>query len=67
MHQQIHEYLVSPLSKFQCSLRKGFSAQHCFLMVLKKMKTNRYNKGVLPAVLTDFSKAFDFMPHGLLN
>ena len=66
MHQQIHEYLVSPLSKFQCSLRKGFSAQHCFLMVLKKMKTNRYNKRVLPVVLTDFSKAFDCMPHGLL-
>ena len=66
MHQYIHEHLVSLLSKFQCSFREGFSAQHCFLMVLKKMKTNRYNKGALVAVLTDFSKAFDCMPHGLL-
>ena len=32
----------------------------------QKNEKIRYNKGALVAVLTDFSKAFDCMPHGLL-
>ena len=66
MHQQINKYFESLLSKFQCGFRQGFSAQHCLLVMVKKMKTIRDNEGVFAAVLTDLSKAFDCMPHGLL-
>ena len=66
MHQQISEYFESLLSKFQCGFRQGFSAQHCLLMLVEKMKKIRDNKGVFVGVLTDLSDAFDCIPHGLL-
>ena len=66
MHQQINEYFESLLSKFQCGFRQGFSAQHCLLVMVKKMKKIRDSKGVFAAVLTDFYKAFDCIPHGFL-
>ena len=36
MFKQISEYFEPILSKFQCGFRKGFSAQHCQLAMLKK-------------------------------
>ena len=66
MYQQINEYFESFLSKFQCSFRQGFSAQHFLLGMVKKIKKLRSNKGVFAAVLTDLSKAFDCTSHGLL-
>ena len=63
MHQQINEYFESLSSKFQCGFRKGSSAQHCLLVMFEKI---RDNKGDFAAVLTDLSKAFDCIPHGLL-
>ena len=66
IHQQINKYFESFLSKFQCGFRQGLSAQHCLLVMVKKMKKNRDNKGVFAAVLTGLSKAFECIPHGLL-
>ena len=66
MHQQINEYFESLLSKFQCGFRQGFCAQHCLLVMAEKMKKIRDNKGAFAAVLTDFSKAFNCIPHALL-
>ena len=66
MHKQINEYFESLLSKFQCGFRQGLSAQHCLLVTVEKMKKIRDNKGGFVAVLTDLSKAFDCIPHGLL-
>ena len=51
---------------FLAKLRQTFSAQHCFLVTVEKMKKIRDNKGVFAAVLTDLSKAFDCISHGLL-
>ena len=67
MHQQINEYFESLLSKFQCGFRQGFSAQHCLLVMVKKMKKIRDKKGVFAAVLTDLSKAFDCIRFLKLN
>ena len=53
MHQQISEYFESLLSKFQCGFRQEFSAQHCRLLLVEKMKKIRDNKGVFVGVLTD--------------
>ena len=66
MHQQINKYFESLLSKFQCGFRQGFSAQHCLLVMVEKMKKFRDNKGVFAAVLSDLSSVFDCIPHGLL-
>ena len=61
-----NKYFESLLSKFQCGFKQGFSAQNCLLVMVEKMKKIRDNKGVFAAVLTDLSKAFDCIPHGLL-
>ena len=54
------------LSKYQCGFRKGRSAQHCLLAMLKKWK-NAVDKGkIFGALLTDLSKAFDSLSHDLL-
>ena len=38
MLQQINEYFESLLSKLLCGSRQGFSAQHCLLVMVKKIK-----------------------------
>ena len=54
------------LSKFQCGFRKGFSAQHCLIYMIEKWKKYLDNKGAAGALLTELSKAFDCLNHGLL-
>ena len=67
MYHQINHYFQSLLSELQCGLRQGFSAQHCFLVMVEKMKKkNRDNRGVFAAILTFLSEAFECIPHGLL-
>ena len=61
-----NKYFESLLSQFQCGFKQGFSAQNCLLVMVEKIKKIRDNKGVFAAVLTDLSKAFDCIPHGLL-
>ena len=63
---QLNEYFAKFLSKFQCDFRKGFSTQHCLLVMIKKLGEIRDEKGVFAAVLTDLSKAFDCITHQLL-
>ena len=53
-------------SKFQCGFRKGFSAQHCLLLMIGKWKKTVDNKKVFGAILTDLSKAFGCICHDLL-
>ena len=47
-------------------LLKGFSTQHCLLVMIEKLRKIRDEKGVFAAVLTGLSKAFDCIPHQLL-
>ena len=54
------------LYKYQSGFRKGFNAQHCFLAMLKKWKKATDTKNVFGVLLTDLSKAFDCLPHGLI-
>ena len=57
-------------SKCQCGICKGYSTQHCLLAITERQKTavdNWVNNwGVLGALLTDLSKAFDCIPHDLI-
>ena len=65
LYYEMHNYIESKLSKFQCGFRKGFNAQHCLIGMIEKWKTslNKCSAGVL---LTDLSKAFDCLAHDLL-
>ena len=66
LYDQIPKYLETRFSKFQCGFRKGYSAQHCLLAMIEKWKTGVDNGGVLAALLTDLSKAFDCIPRDLI-
>ena len=66
LFKQISEYFEQFLSKYQCGLRKGFSAQHSLLSMLEKWKSAVDNKKVFGALLTDLSKTFDCLSHDLL-
>ena len=46
--------------------KKGYSAQHCLLMVLETWKEGAGNNKAFGALLTDLSKAFDCQSHNLL-
>ena len=66
MEEQLNVYFENILSKFQCGFRKGFSSQHCLIYMIEKWKKSLDNKGAAGALLTDLSKAFDCLNHGLL-
>ena len=59
MYIQIYEYLNKILSKWQCGLRQGHSAQHCLLVMVEKWRQCLDNGEVSRALLPDLSKAFD--------
>ena len=62
---QLNEYSANFLSKIQCGFRKGFSTQHCLLVMIEKFRKIRDEEGVFATILTDLSKAFDCIPHQL--
>ena len=54
------------LSSLQCGFRKGFSAQHCLIVILENFKNSLDIKKSYGVLLTDLSKAFDCLSHDLL-
>ena len=66
MSNQLSSYFEKILSKFWCNFRKGYSTQHCLLLILEKWKDAVDNKKFFRALLTDLSKAFDCICHDLL-
>ena len=65
-NNQITPFIDQFLSKYQCGFRKRFNAQHWLLAILEKWKKAVETKKAFGALLTDFSKAFDCLPHGLI-
>ena len=63
---QMNLFFNKILSKFQCGFRKNMSAQDCLLSMLEKWRSASDNGKAFGALLTDLSKAFDCLPHGLL-
>ena len=66
LYNQISDFFEEKFSNYQCGFRKGFSAQHCLLVMIKKWRKSIDKGGSFGALLTDLSKAFDCLPHDLL-
>ena len=45
LYYQLNKYFDNKLSKFQCGFRKGFSAQHCLVVMFEKWKKCIDQKG----------------------
>ena len=61
----MYTYFDKCFVKHQCGFRKGYDAQHSLLVMIEKMKEARDKNKVCAAVLTDLTKAFDFLKHDL--
>ena len=66
IYDQIQLFFDSLLSKYQCGFRRGYNVQHCLITLIEKWKKSVDNGGAFSALLTDLSKAFDYLPHELL-
>ena len=59
--------IFQPLfSKLQCVLRKGHSTQHCLLVLIEKSRKVLDKQGFAGLLITDFSKAFNYIDHEFL-
>ena len=59
LSNQLYIYFENVISKFQCGFRKGFSTQHCLLLIIEKWKKAVDKDQTFGALLIDLSKAFD--------
>ena len=59
LSKQLYIYFENILSEFQCGFRKGFSTQHCLLLMIEKSKEAVDKYQSFGALLTDLSKAFE--------
>ena len=66
LYEQIDEYFQPLFSKLQCGFRKGHSAQHCLLVLIKECCKVLDIRGFDGLLLTDLSKPFGCIDHELL-
>ena len=66
MFDQISGYIDKYLSPYFCGFRKGYSTQHCLIVMLEKWRKALDNGKLAGALLTDLSKAFDCLNHNLM-
>ena len=66
VRKQLYLHLETTLSSSQCGLRKGYSAQHCLLVIIEKFKEAVDNGNEFGALLADLSKVFECIDHSLL-
>ena len=57
MHQQLYEHFNSILSPKQCGFRKVYSAHHCLMVMLERLKESRDKGEKFGTFFTDLSKA----------
>ena len=66
MYNEIIEFIDKFLSRYLFGFRKNHSAEQCLLVMLEMWKKILDKKGIAGMILTDLSKAFDCLNHGLL-
>ena len=67
MFAEMYTFFDNIFSNQQCGFRKGYSTQHCLLVMLETWKRSVDKGKVFGALLTDLSKAFDCLDHELLT
>ena len=67
IYNQVNQMTENALSIFQCCFRKKCSTQHALIVMIEKAKKFLDKGGIFGALLTDLSKAFDYMTHDLLS
>ena len=65
MNQTSQNWKIQSLMR-QCGFRKGYSAQHCLMVMLEKFKESRDKGEEFGAFFTDLSKAFECIDHNLI-
>ena len=66
IYNQLYQYFKNILFPSQCGFRKGYSTQHCLLVLIEKFKEAIDTGNKFGALLTDLSKAFDSLDHSVL-
>ena len=66
IYDQIQLFFDSLFSKYLCRFRRGYNAKHCLTSLIEKWKKSVDNGSAFGALLTNLSKAFDFLPHDVL-
>ena len=66
LYDQMYKYFNHILSKWQCGFRKGFSTQHCLLVITEKWRKCLDKGRISGAILTDLTIAFDCILNDLL-
>ena len=63
---QISNYFEKILARYRFGFRKGHNTQQCLLVMIEKRRQSLDKGGNYGALLTDLSKAFDYLSHDLL-
>ena len=66
LFKQMASFLKNIFSKNQCGFRKGYNTQQCLLTMLEKWKKCADGGLAFGALLTDLSKAFDYLHHEVI-
>ena len=66
LNKQLEEYFQALQCKYQCGFRKGYRVITVLLAMIEKWRKSLDEGGVFGALLTDFSKTFDCLPHEML-
>ena len=66
LYNELSKYYGSLVATNQWGFRKGFSSQYCLLVTLEKFKEAIDRGNQSGALLTDLSKAFDYIDQKLL-
>ena len=66
LYDQISNFFEDVFSKYQCGFRKGYSAQHCLLVMIEKWEKIVDCGGVFGALIAELSEAFDCIPYDLI-
>ena len=67
IHNSLSFYAETLLSTFISAYKKSSGSNHVLLRLIENWKKSRDNKNFVGIVLIDLSKAFDCIPHDLLN
>ena len=66
LYSQMLPFIKPKLSNLLCGFREGYSTHHALLRLVERCKKLLDDKGVIRMVLTDLSKAYDYLPYDLL-